>query len=44
MNSVFLKIKTFLKKYGWKALAIWIVWNIIKFTVIVKLVDAFWPE
>ncbi|MEN0047105.1 MAG: hypothetical protein AAF806_08615 [Bacteroidota bacterium] len=38
-SRAFLKIKGFLKKHGYKALVIWIIWNILKFTVVVKLID-----
>ena len=38
MSGILLKVKTFFKKYGWKALIIWVVWNVVKFTVGVKLI------
>lgn len=39
MQGTILKIKHFLRKHGYKALAIWIIWNILKFTVLIKLFD-----
>lgn len=38
-SRTFLKIKIFLRKHGYKALVIWIIWNILKFTVLIKLFD-----
>lgn len=38
-SRAFIKIKNFLKKHGLKAFVIWIIWNVLKFTVLIKLFD-----
>lgn len=43
-SSFFAKVKIFFKKHGYKALAIWIIWNILKFTVVIKLINVFFVK
>jgi len=43
-SRFFIKIKGFLKKHGYKALIVWIIWNILKFTVLIKLFDVFFVK
>lgn len=43
-SRTFLKVKIFLKKHGKKALIIWIIWNILKFTVLIKLFNVLFVQ